>query len=74
MNKTRKIFALIGVIALFLLYASTLYFAIFDASEGMIYFQGSVLGTIFFPIVLYAMKIYHNLGKAKNSQKEENES
>lgn len=69
MNKTRKIVALIGVISLFLLYASTLYFALFDSSDGMVYFKTAVLGTIFFPIVLYAMNLYHKLGQKRNDDK-----
>lgn len=69
MEKARKIIAIIGVIALFLLYASTLYFALFDSSDGMVYFKAAVLGTIFFPIVLYAMNLYHKMGQRRDGEK-----
>ncbi len=63
MNKAKKIFAIIGIISLLALYASTLVFAFIDTTASLIYLKCSIAATIFFPVVLYAMTIFHKLGK-----------
>lgn len=71
MNKRRKTVAILGVTFLVLLYGSTLFFALFDNSEGMIYFKTAASGSIFFPIILYAMSIYHRLAQNNSDTNEE---
>ena len=61
MKKAQRIFALLGVILLVLLYVSTLIFAFLDSSASMGLFKISIAGTIFIPVILYAMTIFHNL-------------
>ncbi len=63
MEKTKKIFALIGVICLVLLYASTLVFAFIDHTTSQIFLTASIGATIFFPVILYVMSILYKLGK-----------
>lgn len=61
MKKAQRIFALLGVILLVLLYVSTLIFAFLDSSASMGLFKISIAGTIFIPVILYAMTIFHKL-------------
>lgn len=63
MEKFKKIFALIGVICLLLLYASTLIFAFIDQTTSRIFLTTSIGATIFFPVILYVMSILYKLGK-----------
>ncbi len=61
MKKTKKIFATIGIVLLVLLYLSTLFFAFFDTTASLFYLKCSIAATIFFPVILYVMTMFHKL-------------
>lgn len=71
MTNFKKIIAVIGVITLISLYISTLYFAIYDSTQGLLYFQISIMATIFFPVILYAMSMFHRMAKNKDESIED---
>ena len=53
----RRIIALIGIIFLAGLYASTLVFALMDSPAAKGLLMGAVFGTIAVPVLLYAMTL-----------------
>lgn len=63
MKKFRRIFALLGVIILVLLYASTLIFAFMDSPQATNLLMASVGATILIPVLLYGMTIFTRLFK-----------
>ena len=71
MKKTKKIFAIIGIVLLVLLYLSTLIFAFFDTTASLFYLKCSIAATIFFPVILYAMTMFHKLNKKNKGQDED---
>ncbi len=68
MKKAQRIFALLGVILLVLMYVSTLIFAFLDSSATMGLFKISIAGTIFIPVILYAMTLFHKLFSKNDSE------
>jgi dolichyl-phosphate-mannose--protein O-mannosyl transferase len=59
MKKTKQVLAMIGVILLLLLYASTLFFALTASEQTMNLLMASIVATILIPIVcfLYARMV-----------------
>ncbi|MFI3170818.1 MAG: hypothetical protein R3Y58_00400 [Eubacteriales bacterium] len=71
MKKTRRIFAIIGIICLVALYASTLIFALIDTTTSFFYFKCSIAATIFVPVMLYVMALVYKQGKNSDSVSDE---
>lgn len=63
MKKTQKIFAMIGIICLVLLYLSTLIFAFIDTTTSQVFLKTSIGASIFFPVMFYVMTIIYKLNK-----------
>lgn len=64
MKKTKRIFAWIGIIFLVGLYGMTIFCAIFDNSDAMVYLKASIVATVIVPVLLWAyMLIYKVLQK-----------
>ena len=57
MNKARRILALIGVILLLAMYASTMVFALMDSPYAKALLMGSIYCTIAVPVLLYVMML-----------------
>lgn len=70
MKNTKKIFAIIGIVCLVLLYASTLVFALIDTEWAQTWLIISVGATIFFPVMLYIMSVIYKLNQ-NNTEIEE---
>ena len=56
-SKTKRIFALIGVVLMLGLYASTLVFSMMDSALAKNLLMASVAATLIIPIILYAMSL-----------------
>lgn len=69
MKKVKQILAIIGIIFLILLYASTIICAIVDRTETMSLFLASILATVIIPVLLWAYSFVYKLIK-KNSQEQ----
>ena len=64
MKKTKRILAIIGIILLIGMYASTLIFALTDHSQTMGLLKASIACTIILPVLLYAYTlVYKNTRK-----------
>ncbi len=63
MKKSKKLFAIIGIILLVGLYLSTLIFALIDTELGYTLLKVSISATIFFPVILYIMGLVYKLNK-----------
>ena len=71
MKKSKRIFAIIGIILLVGLYLSTLIFAFIDTELGNTLLKISIAATIFFPVILYVMGVIYKLNsKDENTQNE----
>jgi len=66
MKKGKRIIAVIGIILLVGMYASTLIFALIDRSASMSLFKASVACTILVPVLIYAYTLVFKLLKDKN--------
>ncbi len=62
MKKSKRICAIIGIICLAGLYISTLVFAFIDTTTSLVYLKCSIGATIFFPVILYVLTIFHKIG------------
>jgi hypothetical protein len=67
--KLKRILAILGVIALVMLYASTLVFALIDHPQSNELLIVSIIGTFFIPIILYAIKLMNNALNKNNDDK-----
>ena len=63
MKKGKRIFALIGAIALVLMYISTLVFALIDPSVSGGLLKASIACTVILPVLLYAYSLVYRLSK-----------
>ena len=73
MKKGKRILALVGVILLLAMYASTVVFAIIDNSDSMMMFKASIAATIIIPVLLWAYTLVFKLVKKDDGlQDEEN--
>lgn len=77
MNKLKRILALLGVILLLAMYASTLVFALMDHPNAGGMLMGSIYSTIVIPVFLYAIllaaKVLGKNSDAKTNEQENNE-
>ena len=66
MKNKKRILALVGAIALVLMYISTLVFAFIDpdASGGLL--KASIACTVILPVLLYAYSLVYRLTKKNN--------
>ena len=71
MKKAQRILALIGVILLVAMYASTLIFALFESSATMGLFKASIACTIFVPVMIYAMTLFYKLVNKDSSDEDD---
>ncbi|MCR5666595.1 MAG: hypothetical protein K6G01_07165 [Eubacterium sp.] len=67
MKKARQICALIGVILLVALYASTLVFALIDSADAFAMLKISIYATVIIPVLIWAMGMIARLLKKKYS-------
>lgn len=67
MKKTKRILAIIGIILLVGMYASTLVFALIDHSETMGLLKASIACTIILPVLLYAYTLVYKITRKNNS-------
>lgn len=63
MKKAQRIMAIIGVVALVLLYASTLIFAFMDSEQSTNLLMASVAATILIPVLIYGFTLFTKLSK-----------
>ena len=61
MKKTKRILAVLGIILLITMYASTLIFALIDHSASLGLLKASISCTIFVPVLLYAYTLFYRL-------------
>ncbi|RHV37579.1 hypothetical protein DXB59_05310 [Ruminococcus sp. OM05-10BH] len=61
MKKTKRILAVLGIIFLITMYASTLIFALIDHSASLGLLKASIACTIFVPVLLYAYTLFYRL-------------
>ena len=73
MKNKRQLLALIGVILLVLLYASTIVFALIDDPRTFHLLGVSVCATIIIPIVIWVVGIFVRLDKKNDILKDEKE-
>jgi len=66
MKKGKRILAIIGVILLVGMYASTLIFALIDRSASLGLVKASIACTIVVPVLIYAYTLVYKLIKDKN--------
>lgn len=66
MKKTKRIFAVIGIILLVGLYVSTLVFAFIDHTASLGFLKASIASTILLPVLLYAYTLIYKLSKGKD--------
>ena len=73
MKNKRQVLALIGVILLVLLYASTIIFALIDDPRTFHLLGVSVVATIIIPIIIWVVGIFVRLDKKEDIFKDEKE-
>lgn len=66
MKKFQRILAMIGVVALVLLYASTLVFAVMDSEQSTNLLMASIAATILIPVLLYGFTLFTKLSKKES--------
>lgn len=71
MKNIKRILALVGVILLVLMYASTLIFAFIDSSTSQGLLKASIACTIFVPVLLYAYILFYRLSHKDDSDSDE---
>lgn len=74
MKKTKKIFAMAGVVLLAGLYLATLVCAITDKSQTMGMFKASVFATVIIPILLWTYQFIYRLITKKNASDSEKDN
>ena len=70
MKKGKRILAIIGVILLVGMYASTLLFAFIDTSQSKGLLKASIGCTILVPVMIYAYTLVYKLVKDKSKDNE----
>ncbi len=60
-NKIKRIIAALGAFLLFIMYASTLFFALTDHSAAQGLLKASIACTIILPVLLYAYMLVYRL-------------
>jgi hypothetical protein len=67
MNKIKQIMAIVGIVLLVLLYASTVVFAIFDNPATMKMLGLSIVMTIFIPTLIWVFGVFFRISHKDNS-------
>lgn len=67
-SMAKRVFAIIGVVLLLIMYAMTLVFAIIDNPATMDLFKASVALTIFVPVLLYAYQLVFRVLKGMGTR------
>lgn len=70
MKKVKRILALVGALALVLMYISTLAFAFIDPAVSGGLLKASIACTIILPVLLYAYSLVYRLSKKNNDNSE----
>ena len=70
MKNRKRIFAIIGIILLVAMYASTLIFALSDHPDALGWLMASIGSTIIIPVFLYAYIIVYKYMKDRNKKDE----
>lgn len=68
MKKAKRILAVIGVVLLVVMYASTLVFAFIDHTKSQGFLKASIACTILIPVLLYAYTMFYKLSHKDNSE------
>ncbi|MCQ2499866.1 MAG: hypothetical protein MJ117_00805 [Lachnospiraceae bacterium] len=68
MQKLKRIFALLGVILLLVMYGSTLVFALMNHPNAGSMLMGSIYCTIIVPVFLYAVLLVARVIREKNEK------
>ena len=74
MDKLKRVFAMIGVVLLVFMYLMTIITAITASDGAHNWFIGSIMLTVFVPVILYAINMLINIQKrneANNRMREE---
>ena len=66
MKKLQRILAILGVVLLLALYASTMIFALPGSENSIGWFKASIAETIIVPVLLYAYMIIYRYLKNRN--------
>lgn len=69
MKNIKRILAIVCIVLLVALYLITLILSIFDSSTAMVWFKGSVVCTIFIPIVAYCYICLHKFAMNRSGRK-----
>lgn len=71
MKNIKRTLALVGVILLVLMYASTLIFAFIDSSTSQGLLKASIACTILVPVLLYAYILFYRLSHKDDADSDE---
>lgn len=63
MKKTKQIFALLGALLLFVMYASTLVFALIGSKNTLALLKADIACTVIVPVFLYAYTLVYRVIK-----------
>ena len=66
MKKLQRILAILGVVLLLVLYASTMIFALSGSETSIGWFKASIATTIIVPVLLYAYMMIYRYLKNRN--------
>ena len=72
--KLTRIFALIAVILLAAMYASTIFFALSDSPDAIYLFRASIFCTVIIPVMIYGYMIIYRIFSKKNQPDEQSEN
>lgn len=70
MKKAKQILAILGIIALVGLYASTIIAALFDPTSTMNYLMASIGATIVIPVFIWVIELFFKLAPNKDAEDE----
>ncbi len=73
MKKRKRILALLGAALLFLMYASTLIFALIGSETALMWLRASVACTIIVPVMLYGYILVYRALKGRGAGSDEDE-
>lgn len=69
--KLKRLFAIIAVVLLVALYASTIIFALCDDPNAAYLFRASIFCTVVIPVMLYAYMLVYRIFSSKNNHDEQ---
>lgn len=71
MKNLKRIFAAIGAILLFAMYASTLLFAFTDHSRSLGLLKASIACTVIFPVLIYGYTLVYRISRRGSDDPED---